>query len=360
MNTQTNCITPLAGMACCLHVSEYHPPCAPDGADPLSVGEILDNRFLITGIISRSGMAMIFKAQDLRDNNAAVALKVPHRQIGSDPDFLTRFQREEEIGLKLDHPYILRSLSITTPQSRPYIVTEYVRGCTLAHLLEAMSPLPEKDVLKIGSLMCKALQYLHEQGIVHGDLKPQNIMIGCDGTIRLLDFGLANSRDLRRGASASLTPGRGTPDYMAPEQARGKRGDARTDVYSLGAMLYEMLTGRAPFEGDNSLAVMNARVLSDPEPLRKLNPALSLELEEIVLHAMERSPAKRHHSAQALGAELENPSSVTVCGRCDRAEEVTQWKVGLRQYRGAILALIVSAVVPAAVALCVLLLHGTR
>ena len=171
-------------------------------------------------------------------------------------------------------------------------MTEYLRGCTLAHLLKAMRPLPEKDALKIASLLCEALQYLHDQGVTHRDLKPQNVMVGCDGSIRLLDFGLAKSNELRRVTFAGLTPTMGTPDYMAPEQVQGKRGDARTDIYSLGAMLYEMLTGETPFDGDNSLAAMNARVLGDPEPLRTLNPTISPQAEEIVLHAMERDPRK--------------------------------------------------------------------
>jgi serine/threonine-protein kinase len=149
----------------------------------------------------------------------------------------------------------------------------------------------------------------------------------------------------------------GTPDYMAPEQVKGKRGDARTDIYSLGAMLYEMLTGSTPFDGDNSLAAMNARVLGDPEPLRKLNPSLSPQAEEIVLHAMERDPADRYASAAAMQAELDNLNRVNVTGRCDHVKEVAPWKRMLRQHAAVIFAFATPVVVPAAVVLWLLLRH---
>lgn len=324
----------------------------------LHPGEILDDRFMITEVISRSGMALIFKAQDLHNHNANVALKVPHLECESDAGFFARFQREEQIGLTLNHPYILKFIPVTEPKSRPYIVTEYLRGCTLAHLLNALSPLPEKDARKIASLLCEALEYLHGQGVIHRDLKPQNVMIGCDGTIRLLDFGLAKSTELRRVTFAGCTPAMGTPDYMAPEQVKGKRGDERTDIYSLGAMLYEMLTGQTPFDGDNSLATMNARVLGDPEPLRMINPSLSPQAEEIVLHALEREPAQRFPNVTALRAELDNPDLVRVTGRCDRVQEVAPWRRKWRQHRTLILTFAVPIVVPLAVAIWLWLHHG--
>ncbi len=341
-------------------VVDYHPPCVATGVGVLQPGEVLDDRFVITEVISRSGMSMIFRAQDLHRGNSDVAIKVPHMEFESDASFSARFRREEEIGLRLRHPYILRFIPISTPKSRPYIVTEYLRGCTLAHLLSAMAPIPEQDALKIGSLLCQALAYLHGEGVVHRDLKPHNVMVGCDGTIRLLDFGLASTRDLRRMTFCGLTPAMGTPDYMAPEQVRGKRGDARTDIYSLGAMMYEMLTGRAPFEGDSALAVMNARVVGDPEPPRSLNPSVSRETEEIVLHALEREPSRRHATAGALAQELGDPSRVAVTGRCDRLAEAPPARVALRLHFWSIMALGVPVVAPVAVALWLFLFGGNR
>ena len=227
MKTTSPC--PLEQVSCCRGVEKYHPRIDPNRVGELRPGDILDGRFVITEVISRSGMAIILKAQDVFNHNADVALKVPHLEFESDPGFFTRFRREEEIGLKLDHPYILKFLPISGKKSRPYLVTEYLRGCTLAHLLKAMKPLTESDALKIASYICEALHYLHEHGVVHRDLKPQNVMVGCDGSIRILDFGLAKSSMLRRVTFAGLTSAMGTPDYMAPEQVQGKRGDERTE-----------------------------------------------------------------------------------------------------------------------------------
>jgi serine/threonine-protein kinase len=163
---------------------------------------------------------------------------------------------------------------------------------------------------------------MHEQGVIHRDLKPQNIMICYDGTIRIMDFGIAKSAEGKRITFTGFTPAVGTPDYMAPEQVKGKRGDERTDIYSLGAMLYEMVAGATPFESENEnlFVIMNARVTGDPVAPRKRNPTVSLQVEEIILHAMERDPDKRYQTAKAMKAELDNPVSVQLTGRCDRLQ----------------------------------------
>ena len=348
---KTDSDAPLAGTGCCRFVTEYHQPTPEAGPDMPQPGEVLDDRFLITEVISRSGMAYIFKAQDTHRDNADVAIKVPHMTFECDVAFSTRFKREEEIGLKLDHPHVIRFIEVATPKSRPYIVTEYLRGCTLAHLMEAMSPMLEADALTIASRLCEALEYLHRNGIIHRDLKPQNVMIGCDGSLRVLDFGIAAAKSLRRVTFAALTPAMGTPDYMAPEQVKGRRGDARTDLYSLGAILYEMLTGRVPFEADNSLCAMNARVIEDPVPLREINPAVSPEVEDIVLHAMERDPARRQPSARALQRELDNPLAVPSAGRCNRTLKAGSVRRGLMRYRTVIMAVGLPLVLQVATAL---------
>lgn len=297
----------------------------------LRPGYTLDKRFLILETISRSGMATIFKATDLT-NKETVAVKVPLMEFESDPGFYSRFQREEEIGNRLSHPYILKFIPIEEEhRSRPYIVTEYLHGYTLSHLLNSVRPMPEKDAIKIASYVCEALAHMHENGIIHRDLKPQNIMICYDGTIRIMDFGIARAAEGRRITFAGFTPAVGTPDYMAPEQVKGKRGDARTDIYSLGAMLYEMAVGVVPFDGDNPFAVMNARVTGDPVAPRKRNPKLSPQVEEIILHAMEREPGNRYPSAAAMKADLDNPGSVQLTGRCDRLQTPTEWKRGAKK-----------------------------
>ncbi len=301
-------------------VPTYHKPANPPTGYDLQPGQTLDSRFFITETISRSGMATIFKATDLKTKET-VAVKVPFMEFESDPGFYSRFQREEEIGLRLNHPYILKFIPEEEGEhrSRPYIVTEYLRGYTLAHLLNSMRPMPEKDALKLASRICDALAHMHDHNVIHRDLKPQNIMICYDGALRIMDFGIAKSEEGRRITFAGFSPAVGTPDYMAPEQIKGKRGDERTDIYSLGAMLYEMVVGETPFEGENLFVVMNARVTGDPVAPRKRNPNVSPQVEEIILHAMERDPGKRYPKAAAMKTELVNPlATVQLTGRCDR------------------------------------------
>ena len=286
--------------------------------------ETLDGRLQIEGVISRSGMASIYKAKDLMTGQA-VAVKVPHQQFESDPASFARFQREAEIGKKLNHPKILRLLDVGE-HSRPYIVMEYLEGKTLDQVMNKIRPLPISDAVQIASQVLGALAYMHEHKIVHRDLKPQNIMICNDGSLRIMDFGIAKSTEMRRITFAGFSPAMGTPDYMAPEQVQGKRGDERTDIYSLGAMLYEMATGSVPFEGDNPFIVMNSRITGDPIAPRKLNREIPKEIEEIILHAMEREPHRRYASAAAMKVELDNPDAVKMTGRHQHLQSVQGWK----------------------------------
>jgi serine/threonine protein phosphatase PrpC len=334
----------------------YHKPPDLTTGYEISPGQTLDDRFFIVETISRSGMANIFKATDLKTKET-VAVKVPFMQFESDPGFYARFEREEEIGLRLNHPYILRFIPVDEDRSRPYIVTEYLSGYTLAHLLNSVRPMPEKDALKLSSRVCEALAHMHEHGVVHRDLKPQNIMICYDGTIKIMDFGIAKAQEGRRITFTGFTPAVGTPDYMAPEQVKGKRGDERTDIYSLGAMLYEMVAGLTPFAGENEnlFVIMNARVTGDPEAPRKRNPNVTPQAEEIILHAMERDPAKRYHTAAAMKSELDNPGSVQITGRCDRLQAPTQWKRGGRNVLWIVLG--VSVAVILMVLLVLLIMH---
>jgi serine/threonine protein phosphatase PrpC len=284
----------------------------------LEVGQVLDGRYRITDIVAKSGMATIYKANNVIDDSV-VALKVPFMQFESDPGFFSRFQREQAIGKALSHPYILRIIDTGEQhKSRPYMVMEYLEGQTLGHLMQSVRPMPEPDALKIASRICEALHYMHEHDVVHRDLKPDNIMICSDGSIRIMDFGIAKFEGQRRLTFGGFTPAMGTPDYMAPEQVKGKRGDPRTDVYSLGAILYEMVTGTVPFEGANPFIIMSSRLSGDPIAPRKKNPNISPQVEEIILHAMSRNPQDRYESAMAMKQELDNPSSVQITGRADR------------------------------------------
>jgi serine/threonine protein kinase len=314
----TNRACPLERVSCCREVPEYH-DAQEFGDAPLRQGQLLDDRFRIIEVLSRSGMGTIFKGEDIRNDNLPVAIKVPYSQYESDPNFFSRFSNEERIGLELDHPFILKVVPCEQ-KSRPYIVTEYVKGCTLEHLLKAMKPLPEKDALKLASLICEGLQYMHDHGIIHRDIKPQNVMICCDGTIRILDFGIARAAGSPRLTRGEDTSSMGTPDYMAPEQVKGKRSDKRTDIYNLGAVLYEMLTGATPFQDENPWAALNARVDRDPTAPRKLNDELSAQVEEIVLRALQRDPADRYQSAADMKSELDAAEHVRVTGLANRAQ----------------------------------------
>ena len=328
-------------------VAMYEERTDPTARYELRPGQTLDNRFLLIETISRSGMATIFKATDLQTKET-VAVKIPLMEFESDPGFYARFQREEEIGRRLDHPYILRFVPVEEEhRSRPYIVTEYLRGYTLSHLLNSVCPMPEKDALELASRVCEALAHMHGRGVVHRDLKPQNIMLCYDGTIRIVDFGIASAKEARRITFTGFTPAVGTPDYMAPEQVKGKRGDERTDIYSLGAILYEMAVGVKPFEGENEnpFVIMNARVTGDPVAPRKRNPNVSPQTEEIILHAMERDPKDRYQSAPAMKAELDNPDAVQLTGRCDLLQTPRAWKRGWKKAFWITLAVSVSLVV---------------
>jgi serine/threonine-protein kinase len=303
-------------------------------------GEILDSRFEIDSMISRSGMATIYKAKDL-ETKQTVAVKIPHMQMESDAGSFARFQREAEIGEMLDHPNILKFIKVPN-KSRPYIVTEYLEGKSLSNVLNEVRPLPIPDAVQIASYICGALAHMHEHKVVHRDLKPQNIVLCNDGSLRIIDFGIAKSMEMRRLTFAGFTPAMGTPDYMAPEQVKGKRGDERTDIYSLGAVLYEMTTGSVPFEGPNPFVVMNSRITGDPIAPRKVNPQISEQLEEIILHAMEREPHKRYQSAAVMKAELDDPESVKVTGRARHLEAPKVWKT---RWQGARL-IVLSALFP--------------
>ena len=286
----------------------------------LEVGDVLDERFEITQVISRSGMASIFKALD-RESKAEVALKVPFMQYESDPAFYSRFEREEEIGRALDHPYILKIVAVEAKKkSRPYIAMELLSGKTLDQVMRVERPMSVSKAMALVAKVCDALEYMHGKDIVHRDLKPSNIMACDDGSLRIMDFGIAKAAGLRRVTFTGLSPAMGTPDYMAPEQVKGRRGDQRTDIYSLGAILYEMVTGHTPFEGQNPFLIMQARITGDPEAPTNFNKDITNQLEEIILHAMEREPRNRYASAGAMATELRDPDHVILTGRVDRLQ----------------------------------------
>jgi serine/threonine protein kinase len=273
----------------------------------LVVGDKLD-QYELTGLLARSGMASIFKARD-EFSGATVALKVPHVQLESDVVFYERFNREEQIGQKIDHPSIVRILK-PRDKSRMYMVMEYVEGKSLRALMDGKHPLPKEKALDIARQVCDALVYLESQGVVHRDIKPENILLTGGGHVKILDFGIALSEGARRLTWAGLSSTLGTPDYMAPEQIRGRRGDVRTDIYALGMLLYEMLTAHLPFDSPNPRALLQAKTSEEPRPPGYYVKDFDPSLEAIIMKAIERDPRDRYGSAAELCADLRNPSAV--------------------------------------------------
>ena len=326
----TETVTPaLAGVASCEDIPESFGSIAPSADPPLPLSQVLDGRFLVREIFRRGGMSTIYRAEDMLNEGRDVALKVPLMRVESDPAWFARFRHEEAIGLTLSHPFLLRFFPVPGTKSRPYIATEFLRGCTLDYLGYGTRPLPETDALKIVSLICEAVGYMHGRGIIHRDLKPSNIMICRDRTLRVMDFGLASAPIRRRNPLAKLTPIFGTPEYMAPEQVKNGALDERTDVYALGAILYELLTGKVPFKNEDPWQSAFQRTTGDPIAPRTLNPALSPQAEEIALHALQRKPGDRYPNMAVFWADLTAPARVAVTGYCNRLRR-PRWKLGLQ------------------------------
>jgi serine/threonine protein kinase len=306
----------------------------------LHPGTQLDH-YRLENLVARSGMASIYRATDLQSGRP-VAIKIPHPEVEADPLFYDRFKREEEIGKKLDHPGVMKVYG-DDDRSRVYMVMEWVDGRLLRQILIEQKKLPIERALRITLGICDALEYIHSKGVVHRDLKPENIMVDRDDHVKLIDFGIAGSTGMRRLTFAKLTRAMGTPDYISPEQVKSKRGDARSDIYALGVMLYEMLTGEVPFHGPNAFAIMNDRLLNNPVPPRELNPEISPQLQEIIYRALERNPVNRYASAREFAHDLRNPSEVGVAA--DRPE-LRDWRMRRSPMGRRILFYIMLALIP--------------
>jgi serine/threonine-protein kinase len=286
---------------------------------PVHPGDRLD-QYRIEGVVARSGMASIFRATDMRSGRP-VAIKVPHPEMEADPVLFDRFRREEQIGVKLDHPGVMKVWA-GEDRSQVYMVMEWVEGRLLRQVLAEQAKLPIRRAVKITIAICDALEYIHSHGVVHRDLKPENIMIDAEDRIKIIDFGIASQAGSRRLTFAKLSQVMGTPEYISPEQVKGKRGDGRSDIYALGVMFYEMLTGKTPFSGPNPFAIMNDRLLNNPIPPCEVNPEITPELQEIIYRALERDPKNRYASAREFAWDLQHQEQVGVAER----PEMREWK----------------------------------
>jgi serine/threonine protein kinase len=276
-------------------------------------------QFRIEAFVVRTSMTSIYRATDLKTSQL-VAIKIPHPELECDPVFYSRFQREIAIGKKLDHPAVVRTLD-NAGMDQLCNVMEWVDGRFLREILTREGKLPVERATRIAMGICEALEYIHSQGIVHRDLKPENIMVGEGDRIKLIDFGISACEGMRRLTFSKLSNAMGTPDYISPEQIKRKRNDGRSDVYALGVILFEMLTGHTPFNGPNPFAVMNDRLVNDPPSAREINPEISVQMEEILYRAMERDPENRFAGAREFAEALAHPDCVQVIDRSARKEK---------------------------------------
>jgi serine/threonine-protein kinase len=306
----------------------------------LHTGDKLDH-YRIENLAARSGMASIFRATD-EHTGKTVAIKIPHPEMEADPVFYDRFKREQEIGEKLDHPGVMKVFP-NRDHSQFYMAMEWVDGRLLRQILNEQRKFPPERALQISRQIASALEYIHSHGVVHRDLKPENIMVDAKDRLKLIDFGIAANVGSKRLTFAKFTQTMGTPDYISPEQVKGKRGDARSDIYALGVMLYEMLTGKVPFTGSNAFTIMNDRLMNNPVPPREIDPNISPQLQEIIYRAIEREPSQRYQSAREFAHDLEHPEQV---GVAEDREELSNWKVRKRPRTRQVLFYVGLALIP--------------
>src|SRR5437764_2175209 len=264
------------------------------------------DRYEVVELLGEGAYAESYMAKDTGTGDVVV-LKCPNPQLFADPALFQRYQRETEIARRLDHPNVVRSLDLGGSRTEPYLVLEYVDGESLRTALRRFEgPLPVDKAIDWGRQLASALAYLHGQGIVHRDLKPENVLVRrSDDCLKVADFGTAMLAGARRLTWKHLSESLGTPDYMSPEQGQGEGGDARSDIYAWGVMMYEMLTGSVPFEGDNYLAVMAGHMQKTPARIRTRRSDVPASLEAVVLHAMRRMPENRYQSAADIVDDLD-------------------------------------------------------
>lgn len=266
------------------------------------VGKRLDGRYEIREIIGVGGMAVVYKAYDCIEDRI-VAVKILKEEFISNEEFITRFKNESKAIAVLNHPNIVKVYDVSFGDLIQYIVMEYVDGITLKQYIERQRNLRWKDAVYLTIQVLRALQHAHDKGIVHRDVKPQNIMLLSDGTIKVTDFGIA--RFARSEHKTMTDKAIGSVHYISPEQARGELTDEKADIYSVGVMLYEMLTGKLPFEADSAVSVAIMQLQQNPVLPRDINENIPVGLEQITMHAMQKDVAKRYRSAAEMLRDLE-------------------------------------------------------
>jgi serine/threonine-protein kinase len=267
------------------------------------VGEVLADRYELEELVGAGGMSSVFRAHD-RLLDRKVALKILHQQYSGDDEYVERFRREARAVAALSHPNIVTVIDRGDHEGRQFIVFEYVEGENLKRLIERRGPAPVATALELAMQIARGLSFAHQQGLVHRDVKPQNVLLNGDGRAKVTDFGIARSLDVQHGMTQTGTV-LGTSDYIAPEQAQGQRVDEHTDVYSLGVVLYELLTTEVPFPGENFVAVAMRHINEPPPPVRDKRPDVSPRVEAAIQKAMAKRPEDRFATMADFCHELE-------------------------------------------------------
>ena len=266
------------------------------------VGKRLDGRYEIQEIIGVGGMSVVYKAYDNVDDRI-VAVKILKDEFLTNDDFVRRFKNESKAIALLSHPNIVKVYDVSFGEKLQYIVMEYVDGITLKEYIQKQNAITWNDALFFTTQILRALQHAHDKGIVHRDIKPQNIILLSDGSIKVADFGIAR---FSRSDTKTLTDTAiGSVHYISPEQAKGEFTDEKADIYSVGVVLYEMLAGKVPFEADNAVSVALMQLQNDAKKLTEINPDIPLGIEQICTHAMQKNPDDRYCSATEMLVDVE-------------------------------------------------------
>jgi serine/threonine-protein kinase len=277
----------------------------------LQISDQFDH-FQIREHIAKGGMSDIYRAYDLL-NGQEVVLKIPDRLSIGDPAQYERFQRELEVMRTLDHPAIQQGLGSGNYNNTPYLVTGLIDGESMRDLIHRATPMRPEEAINIIRKIADGMAHCHDNAIIHRDLKPENILITADGQPIIIDFGLALTKGAHRVTYANFSSAAGTPDYMAPEQIEGRRGDQRTDIYAVGIMMYELLTGKTPFSGDNNMAVMAQHLRGAlPRLDKELKGIVSPQLAAFVVRCLQRDPKERYNDMHALISDLDNLESIDI------------------------------------------------
>ena len=274
----------------------------------LQIGDQFDH-FQIRAHLAQGGMSDIYRAYDLLTGQEVV-LKIPNRASIGDPAQYERFQRELEVMRTLDHPAIQKGVDSGQFNATPYLVTRLINGESMRDFVQRSAPMPADAALRLVRKIADGLAHCHAHGIIHRDIKPENILITPDGEPIILDFGLALTKSAYRVTYANLSGAAGTPDYMAPEQIEGQRGDLRTDIYAVGTMLFELLAGHVPFEGENQMVVMSLHLQGTVPRLDREVPGVTPQLAALVARAMQRDPDRRTPDLPSFIQDLEHPEAV--------------------------------------------------